>query len=1032
MTYEIPQQLEYKEKIIFGLTFGQLAYAFVFVPIILILFFKTQINFTLKFIASSFLTCFAVGFMFLNLGYHLKSWTSWFKFRKVTEKNKLIAFAGVKEIKDNLIITKDNRKLAVLKIEPINFSIKPQGVQEAIIASFQKFLNSLDFPVEIIMNTENLDLEGYLKELEAKIESNKQFQDLFKKYKEHLERTIQQKHVLNRNFYLVIPEKNDINIQISLCQKKLETLGLKSSRLADSQLSSLISKFFNNENKLYPSKIENSPDYIKLGNTFNRVLYAHGYPRSVESGFLDKIVSLLGDFDLSLHIEPYDIETTMIQINRELQRQRADLYSAQLKGILNPSLEIQYADTKAILDNLQKGKEKLFNVSLYINCRADTKEALDLISRRVESELNSLMIIPKYPQFRMAQGLQSCSPLVQNKLEMRRNVPTEALSAFFPFTSSFLQADLSGIWLGLNKNNIPIIKDIFKLSNPNGFCLASSGSGKSYMAKLYIARHLLHGAKVIVIDPQGEYKNLVARFNGQRIDLSRTSKTIINPLDLMGHDYHEKRLALMDLMPIMLGVLSDPQKSFIDKAITEAYSLNGITSEPSTWDYKPPILEDVLNALRKMEKKAVKIEEPTIRSLINRLDMYVNGVFSFLNKQTNINFNNRFVCFDIGSLPKQVKPTMMFLVLDYVYMKMKQDLERKVLVIDEAWSLLSRTEDASYIFEIVKTCRKFNLALFLINQEVEGMIQSEAGKSVLANSSYTILMRQKPAVIQGIQEIFHLSNAERTFLLTAAVGEGILLMDDEHSELKIVASEEEHKQITTNPDEILKQNETDNSKKEQIKPIKQAKSKKENKEKVIVKPKIRKQKKTHKNKKKQIKPKKKNAAKKALAKRQRSVKIKVDADKRFFKHKDLSINDLKYLIAKGYKEADYFGINRKKERYVIKPRENESDEHFFLTFSIAEYLRTITPKVELFGTVKPDIIFELNGKSYAIEIETGVLYERHRAQLLRKVEELKIAFGERYCFVVTNENFSSIYSQFGKTFARTNFIKQFQKWLQKH
>lgn len=997
MSYEIPQQLEYKEKIIFGLTFVQLAYLFFFAPLALIIFFKTGWGFTARFLVSAFFISLAVGFMFLNLSYHIKSWISWLKFRKVIEKPKLIAYSGVKEVKDDLIIANDNRKMAVLKIEPINFSIKPQGVQEAIISSFQKFLNSLDFQIQIIMNTENLDLKEYLKELESKIKENSRFKDLFVKYKQHLEKTIHQKHVLNRNFYLIIPEKNDINIQIALCQKKLENIGLKSSRLNDKQIEALIVKFFNNENdKLFPAKIENQPNEIQLGKVYNRILYAHGYPRSVEPGFLDKIVSLLGDFDLSLQIEPYDIETMMININREMQKQRADLYACQLKGIINPSLEIQYADTKAILENLQKGQEKLFNVSLYINCRAEKLEELNLIARRVESELNSLLIIPKYPQFRMAQALQSCSPLVQNKLGMRRNVPTGALSAFFPFTSSFLQADLSGIWLGLNKNNIPIIKDIFKLSNPNGFCLASSGAGKSYMTKLFIARHLLHGAKVIVIDPQGEYRNLVTRFNGQRIDLSRTSKTIINPLDLMGHDYHEKRLALMDLMPIMLGELTDPQRAFIDRAVTEAYKERGIDERPHTWNRKPPVLGDVLDCLKRMEKKAVKIEEPTIRSLINRLDMYVNGVFSFLNKQTNIDFDNRFVCFDIGNLPKQVKPTMMFLVLDYVYMKMKKDLERKVLVIDEAWSLLSRAEDASYIFEIVKTCRKFNLALFLINQEVEGMAQSEAGKSVLANSSYTILMRQKPAVIQDIQDVFHLSNAERTFLLTAGVGEGILLMDDEHSEIKIVASEEEHKQITTKPDEILEQNGEDRS----DKTTEQGKSK--------------------------------DVAPRASAQRQRSIKVRVDPDERYFRHKDLRIYDLEYLIGKGYKIVKRMNINSKREKYLIKPRSNEGDEHCFLAYNIAEYLKSKKFKIELFTSVKPDIVFERKGKRYAIEIETGSLNSKDKEQLKEKVSKLNKEFNENWFFVVTNENLAPTYNKLGKTFARTTFRRQFEKWLKKH
>jgi len=984
MGYEIPQQLAYTEKIIFGLSFKQLAYAIVFLVPMLLFFFRTGFNIVFKSFVVGFLACFAIGFMFFNLGYHLRGWIAWYKVREIKTKEQFNTFKGIKEIKDNLVHTLDNRKLAILKIEPINFAIKPQGTQEAIIGSFQKFLNSVDFPIQIMMNTESLNLSDYFKELQGKINNEETFQDLFKRYKEHIQKLISENDILNRNFYLIIPEKQDIGIQINLCQKKLENIGLKSVRLETKELEQLTDKFYIKN----AGKIENNPNYLKIGNTFVKTLYADGYPRNVELGFLDKVVSLLGDFDLSLHIEPYDIETMMIMLNKELQKQRADLYSAQLKNILNPSLEIKYADTKAILENLQKGKEKLFNVSLYITCRAKSIQELNLLGRRVEAELNSLLIIPRYPSFRMAQAFQSCSPLVKNNLPVKRNVPTEPLSAFFPFTSSFLQADMSGIWLGQNKNNIPIIKDIFKLSNPNGFCLASSGSGKSYMAKLMIARNLLHGTKVIVIDPQGEYSALVGRFNGQRIDLGIDSKTIINPLDLMGHEYREKRLALMDLMPIMLGELTEPQKSFIDKALTEAYEKVGINEKQETWNNQPPLLEDVLFALQRMERRAIVLEKSTIRSLINRLDMYVNGVFSFLNQKTSIDFNNRFVCFDIGLLPKQVKPVMMFLVLDYVYMKMKKDIERKLLVIDEAWSLLSRTEDASYIFEIVKTCRKFNLALFLINQEVEGMLSSEAGKSVLANSSYTLLMRQKPAVIKQIQETFCLSNAERHNLLTASVGEGILLMDDEHSEIRIVASDEEHKQITTNADELLEQR--NNNKKQTIT------------SKDVV---------------------------KAKAEKQRSVRINVDTDTNFYRHRKLKREDIKYLISKKYKQIKCLDIQGKKELFLIKQRANEGIEHCFLTFNIAEYLKSKKIAYELFNSVKPDIVFTINGKKYAIEIETGKVYSKDKKKFNEKVKTLKKDYGNNWFFVVTDWNLVSNYSKFGKTFSKRNFIKKFERFI---
>src|SRR3989344_1919270 len=183
--------------------------------------------------------------------------------------------------------------------------------------------------------------------------------------------------------------------------------------------------------------------------------------------------------------------------------------------------------------------------------------------------------------------------------------------------------------------------------------------------------------------------------------------------------------------------------------------------------------------------------------------MYVTGVFSFVNKQTNLNFSNRFVCFNIGDMPTQVKPTIMFLILDYVYMKMKKDIERKMLVVDEAWSLLQRTEDEGYIFKIVKTCRKFNLALLLITQDVGDLLKNDAGKALLNNSEYTLLLRQKPSIIEQVEKTFQLSAQERERLLTAQTGEGNIIIANEHSEIKIIASPEEHKVITTNADERL-------------------------------------------------------------------------------------------------------------------------------------------------------------------------------------------------------------------------------------
>lgn len=979
--YEIPQQLEYKEKIVFGLTFKQLVYAMLFFPICFSLLFKLNANISIRVFLTLFPGLLATGFMFFDLEQKIKDWLGWYKFRYINSQEKIEALFGIKKIENNLIYTK-NKKLAVLKIESINFQIKPKKEQETITFAFQKFLNSLDFPVQILMNTEKLSLSEYLESLKNRIK-NKRSKEIFNEYQEHIHKIIKENSVSNRNFYLVIPETTDINIQLKICEDRLHSLNLKTKRLTNLELKEVFIKLFNltNKSSYLPKEIKNYPDYVDINGKLCRTIYAHGYPRIVESGFLDRIISSLGDFNLSIHIEPCSLENTMILLNKELQKQRADLYAAKLKNQLNPSLTIKYKDTLKTLENLQKGTEKLFNVSLYITCKADTKKDLNLLTKKVESELNSLLIIPKQATLRMLEGFKSCLPLIDNSLKITRNITTKGLSAFFPFTSSFFKFDDTGIWLGLNQNNIPIIRDVFKLSNANGVCLASSGSGKSYMAKLFISRYLLNNTKVIVIDPQGEYRDLVKRFQGQRIDLSRKSNTMINPLDLMGHTYPEKRLTLMDLMPIMLGDLTEPQKAFIDKALTEAYERKGIfMDDPESWNNEPPILEDVLKALTTIEKTASMQEKTILRSLINRLGLYVKGVFSFVNKRTNIDFNNKFVCFDIGNMPKQVQPTIMFLVLDYVYSKMKRDLDRKLLVIDEAWSLLSKTREASYIFEIVKTCRKFNLGLFLINQEVEDMVNSKAGRSVLANSSYTLLLKQKPSVIDNIQKVFNLSNIERVTLLTSLVGEGILIMEDEHSKIKIVASKKEHDLITTNADEILKLNGT----KIQVSESKPVVNK--------------------------------------------DINIKLDQTQRLFKKNKLSKDEKEYLIKKRFKEFSAYSIvSGKKEKYFIKPRFNETSAHCFLVYDIANFLKKYTDKIRIYETRKPDIVFTIKNKEYAIEVETGKLLRTNKKALLEKIKQLNKKYKDNWFFVITNKKLTAKYKKLGRAYDKRTIKNQILK-----
>lgn len=965
MAYEIPQQLKHKEKIIFGLTFEQLGWLFLFsIPIILIFKIET-ISWELRTALAMIPSTLAIGFMFFNLLDWIKEIILFFQFRiAILGSKEMARLINIKKVKNNTIYS--TNEVAILEIVPINFSIKTESEKESIITGFQKFLNSVDFPIQFVITTHKLDITSYLKDLRKKSKNEKLYID----FANFINNLISETQMRNRKFFLVITKKSDLDIQSQVCIERFRQIGLKARRLRTKELLSNLKLFFNDigdkrtakdggENSLHyiigPNRVRDLVDSFRVNKKYCRIITTSGYPRNVEMGFLDKIISTNDDFDISLHIEPFSLDSTMVMLNKELQKQRADLYAESIKNSINPSLEIKFNDTRKVLEDLQKGNNKLFNISLYINCKSDTPESLNYLTKKVEAELNSIMIQPKIPYFRQIKGYKSSIPAANDELKENRNVTTSALSAFFPFTSPFLTLEKNGIMLGLNKNKVPFIRDIFNLSNANGVVLATSGSGKSYFTKLLILRQILSGTKVIIIDPQGEYVNLTNHSKGELITISKTSETIINPLDLMGHDFIEKRLTLIDLFRVMFGELSEIQKAILDKAITETYAKKGIT-EKSYKGKKMPILGDLYKELERLSKSSGKAEKVTYQALLNRLYMYTNGTFSFMNRQTSIKFDSDFVCFNIGDMPKQVKPVVMFLILDYVYTKMKESIERKLLVVDEAWSLLSKTEEASYIFEIVKTCRKFNLGLLLITQDVEDLVSSRAGTAVLSNSAYSLLLRQKPSVIDNVVKMFNLSKFERDYLLTANQGKGILIMDNEHQELQVIASPEENRIITTNPDEI---NGNSVEKQEYLK----------------------------------------------------DVNINLDLNRGLFYGKFLSDEEKNYLANHGYGAGQFVPIGKpRQEECWVKSNGVESLEHSFMVQNIRQELLKIGGKVQIYVVQKPDIIYTNKiGEEIAIEVETGKNFNKHRNRLIEKFDSLKANYRGKVIVVLTNSDYKDRY-----------------------
>jgi len=304
--------------------------------------------------------------------------------------------------------------------------------------------------------------------------------------------------------------------------------------------------------------------------------------------------------------------------------------------------------------------------------------------------------------------------------------------------------------------------------------------------------------------------------------------------------------------------------------------------------------------------------------------------------------------FNIGSMPKQVKPVVMYLVLDYVYMRMKDSLKRKLLVIDEAWSMLQTAEESSYIFEIVKTCRKYNLGLLMITQDVGDLIGSKAGNAVLANTSYTFLLRQKPAVISNVSKTFNLSSNEKDFLISAERGSGILILENEHQELQVIASPKEHELITTNPDEMVK--------------LSEKKESKENKH--------------------------------------EDINIKLDIETDVYLKEGLSIEEQNFLANQGYELGSFHNLEKGRQKeYFVKVTKPESILHTYYADLIYHEVKRYTNKVWKKKTKKPDVVFINSvGEEIVIEIETGLGLKKKKKEHNEKFSALKQEYGNR-CYI---------------------------------
>ncbi len=556
-----------------------------------------------------------------------------------------------------------------------------------------------------------------------------------------------------------------------------------------------------------PAGVEVAGRWLRVGDGYAATLVVTGYPAEVGPAWLEPLLCWPGRLDVAVHIEP--IPTA--QAAARLRRQRARLESSRRldadKGRLNdPTVDAAAEDAAELADRLARGAARLFRVGLYLTVHAATKEELVDAVGQVRAAVASVLLDTQPATWRQLQAWTSTLPLGTDSVRMRRVFDTDSLAAMFPLASADLPAPLpgdrppaGGVLYGLNTDSAGVVWwDRWSLDNHNSVVLARSGAGKSYLVKLDLLRSLYDGVQAAVIDPEDEYVRLAQAVGGATVQLGAAGVRV-NPLDLPQADRRpdaltRRALFTHTLVAVLLGGQPPPaERAALDRALAGCYAAAGISNDPASWGRPAPLLRDLTSTLDAGP-------DPAGRQLAARLAPWVSGSFRglFDGPTTTTHPAGHLVVWSTRQLPDELRAPGMLLALDAVWRDVDtpavhgQPAGRRLVVVDEAWTLLKDGEGARFLYRLAKAARKRQAGLAVVTQDAADLLGSDLGQAVVANAATQILMRQAPQAIDLIADTFALTAGEARRLLSARRGEALLLAGSVRASFLAVSSPAEH------------------------------------------------------------------------------------------------------------------------------------------------------------------------------------------------------------------------------------------------
>jgi type IV secretory pathway VirB4 component len=554
-----------------------------------------------------------------------------------------------------------------------------------------------------------------------------------------------------------------------------------------------------------PAALEPSRSQVRIGDGYAASFAVTGYPAEVGPAWLEALLAVPGRVSLAVHIDPIPAPSAAPL----LRRQRARLEStrrldAEAGRLGDPAVEAAATDAAGLAERVARGAAKLFRVGVYLTVHARTVPELDQACAQVRSAAASVLLDVQPATWRHHDGWATTLPLGTDRLGRRRVLDTDALAAAFPFASADLPAPVPGVLpattavlYGVTPTASGVLLwDRWSCDNFNSVVLARSGAGKSYLVKLDVLRSLYQGVAVSVVDPEDEYTALADHVGGTVIRLG-VPGVRINPFDLPENDRRPDALTRRALfvhtaIAVMLGHAPSPaERAVLDRAITVTYRTAGITFDPATWTRPAPLLTDLAAVLARDSDTVGPV-------LAARLHPWTSGSFAALfDGPSTTRQTPPLTVWSLRHLSDEIRAVGILLALDAIWRDTDaagpgQALQRRMVIVDEAWTLLRDGEGAAFLYRMAKAARKRATGLTVVTQDAADVLGTDLGQAVVANAATQILLRQAPQAIDAVTAAFGLTPAEARLLVNAPRGDGLLLSGTTRIPFHAVASPTEH------------------------------------------------------------------------------------------------------------------------------------------------------------------------------------------------------------------------------------------------